>query len=110
LLPNAHLSFYFSFLSPFPYLKNQATKRVTWKIRKFPGGTEQTIRARIVLSETCTPAIRKEIGPVTMNFEIPMYNPSNLQVRYLRILENKNYNPFRWVRYVTRSQSYVCRL
>jgi AP-4 complex subunit mu-1 len=37
-----------------------------------------------------------------------MYNPSNLQVRYLRIAES--YNPFRWVRYVTRSSSYVCRI
>jgi len=33
-----------------------------------------------------------------MGFEIPMYNPSGLQVRYLRILENKSYNPYRWVR------------
>lgn len=45
-----------------------------------------------------------------MQFEIPMYNPSGLVVRYLRIAENKSYNPFRWVRYVTRSSSYVCRL
>ena len=73
-----------------------------------------------------------------MTFEVPMFNPSNLQVRYLRILgtqlktsvpytntklattaeahvpardphttlitqsENASYNPYRWVRYVTR--------
>lgn len=41
---------------------------------------------------------RKEIGPVSMNFEIPMYNVSNLQVRYLRISEtHKSYNPYRYV-------------
>lgn len=46
-----------------------------------------------------------------MNFEIPMYNISNLQVRYLRIMEEaKSYNPYRWVRYVARSSSYICRL
>jgi AP-4 complex subunit mu-1 len=31
-----------------------------------------------------------------MSFEIPMYNVSNLQVRYLRISEqHKSYNPYR---------------
>jgi AP-4 complex subunit mu-1 len=85
-------------------------RKVLWKIKKFKGGTEQTLRARITLSAAHTATVRKEIGPISMQFEIPMYNPSNLQVRYLRILENKNYNPYRWVRYVTRSQSYVCRL
>jgi len=85
-------------------------RKLLWKIKKFPGGTEQTLRAKITLSAAHTASVRKEIGPISMQFEIPMYNPSNLQVRYLRILENKSYNTFRWVRYVTRSQSYVCRL
>ena len=59
---------------------------------------------------TGTAQTRKEIGPVSMTFEIPMYNVSNLQVKYLRIAEaSQNYNPYRWVRYVTRSSSYVCR-
>ena len=40
-----------------------------------------------------------------------MYNVSNLAVRYLRIAEQgKAYNPYRWVRYVTQSNSYVCRI
>jgi len=86
------------------------TRQVLWKIKKFKGGTEQTLRCRITLGSAHTNNVRKEIGPISMQFEIPMYNPSSLQVRYLRILESKNYNPYRWVRYVTRSQSYVCRL
>jgi len=85
-------------------------RKVVWRIKKFQGGQEQTIRCKITLSSAAAASIRKEIGPLALNFEIPMYNPSGLQVRYLRILENKSYNPFRWVRYVTRSSSYVCRL
>jgi len=85
-------------------------RKVSWKIKKFQGGTEQTLRAKITLSQASTASIRKEIGPISLQFEVPMFNPSGLQVRYLRILENKGYNPYRWVRYVTRSQSYVCRL
>lgn len=85
-------------------------RKVLWRIKKFNGNTEQTLRCKITLSSSHTASVRKEIGPISLNFEIPMFNPSGLQVRYLRILENKNYNPFRWVRYVTRSSSYICRL
>jgi len=89
---------------------SQKDKKVTWKIKKFAGGSEQTLRAKISLSSAHSSTVRKEIGPISMTFEIPMYNPSNLQVRYLRVMENKNYNPYRWVRYVTKSSSYICRL
>merc|ERR1712083_867926 len=67
-----------------------------WRIKKFQGGTEEQIRLRIVLSKQHTASIRKEIGPIAMKFEIPMYSVSNVQVKYLRILENnKSYNPYR---------------
>lgn len=90
---------------------NSSEKRVYWKIKKFVGGTEQSLRVKITLGSQHTAIVRKEIGPISMTFEIPMFNASNLQVRYLRILEShKSYNPYRWVRYVTRSNSYICRL
>eukprot|EP01083_Nonionella_stella_P120895 362768_1 len=90
---------------------NIKDRKVIWKIKKFAGGTEQALRVKITFKEQQTSAIRKTIGPISISFEIPMYNVSNLQVRYLRIMEqNKKYNPYRWVRYVTRSQSYICRL
>jgi len=86
-------------------------RKVVWKLKKFAGGSEQALRVKITFKEQQTSAIRKSIGPISLAFEIPMYNVSNLQVRYLRIMEqNKKYNPYRWVRYVTRSQSYICRL
>lgn len=86
-------------------------KKLVWTLKKFPGCTEQTMRAKVTLSGPCTSQIRREIGPINMSFEIPMYNVSNLQVRYLRIAENMpGYAPYRWVRYVTQSSSYVCRL
>jgi len=91
---------------------NAKERKVYWKVKKFNGGSEQTLRAKITLGQAQTAAVRKEIGPISMQFEIPMYNPSNLQVRYLRIAYQSKTagNPYRWVRYVTRSSSYVCRL
>mmetsp|Transcript_67812 Transcript_67812/g.187344 ORF Transcript_67812/g.187344 Transcript_67812/m.187344 type:complete len:359 (-) Transcript_67812:187-1263(-) len=90
---------------------SNTAKHVTWTIKKFQGNTEQTIRVKITLSDPATTNTRKEIGPISLNFEVPMYNVSNLAVRYLRIAEQgKAYNPYRWVRYVTQSNSYVCRI
>lgn len=92
------------------YLSSE--KKLVWNIKKFQGGSEAVIKSRVALSSSVgnVQTVKKEVGPVSMNFEIPMYNVSNLQVRYLRIAEqHKSYNPCRWVRYVTQSSSYVCR-
>jgi AP-4 complex subunit mu-1 len=90
---------------------NSTDKTVEWIIKKFQGGVEHTLRTKITLQTNAnTYAARKEIGPIKMTFEIPMYNLSNLQIKYLRIEEKeKSTNPFRWVRYVTQSSNYVCR-
>jgi AP-4 complex subunit mu-1 len=89
----------------------QKDGKIFWTMKKFPGASEMTMKAKVVLSQPCTTQIRREIGPINMNFEIPMYNVSTLQVKYLRIAENMpGYTPYRWVRYVTQSSSYVCRL
>ena len=70
-----------------------------------------SIRVKITLDTPVTSSHKREVGPISLGFEIPMYNVSNLQVRYLRISEtHKSYNPYRWVRYITQSSSYVCRL
>eukprot|EP00922_Rhytidocystis_sp_ex-Travisia-forbesii_P005851 GHVS01008501.1.p1 GENE.GHVS01008501.1~~GHVS01008501.1.p1 ORF type:complete len:506 (+),score=55.34 GHVS01008501.1:152-1519(+) len=89
----------------------QTEGRTVWTIKKLQGGSEHTLRCRITLSQPAPPSIRKEVGPISLQFEIPMYTMSNLQVRYLRIWEQqRTYNPHRWVRYVTQSSSYICRL
>ena len=81
-----------------------------WIIRKFQGGAEHTIIAKITLKGSTAATSKKEIGPVSLNFEIPMYNVSKLQVKYLKIQnDTKGYNPHRWVRYVSQSSSYICR-
>lgn len=90
---------------------NVNDKQIVWTIRKFSGATEFNLRSKLTFDSAVTPLLKKEIGPVAMTFEIPMYNVSNLQVRYLRISDSgKSYNPFRWVRYVTQSSSYVSRV
>ena len=72
---------------------------------------EHYLRARITLSAPASSTTRREIGPVNMDFEIPQYSCSTVQIRYLRVVERtKSFSPSRWVRYITHSNSYVCRM
>ncbi|KAJ1612733.1 clathrin coat assembly protein AP50 [Cryptosporidium canis] len=87
-------------------------QKIIWKIKKISGGTEVALKSKICLSlETDSDSIRRMIGPLFLNFEIPMYNLSNIQVKYLKISEKYGQqNNYRWVRYVTQSNSYIYRL
>lgn len=90
-----------------------STKTLEWTIKKMAGeGTEHTCRAKMTLSqERVSGNLKKEAGPVSLTFNIPMHNASRLQVRYLQVMNKaKSYNPYRWVRYVTHANSYVFRL
>jgi AP-4 complex subunit mu-1 len=91
--------------------------RCEWTIKKFVGQTEHVIKARVTLKDSTLPPqmLRREMGPISMDFEIPMLSTSNLQVRYLRVAQQSSrYDgsnaPHRWVRYITNSNSYACRL
>ena len=44
------------------------------------------MRSKISLAENLSQkGSKKEIGPVSMNFEIPQYNVSKLNIKYLKI-------------------------
>jgi len=84
---------------------------VVWTIKKFKGGSEQLLRVKITLQDGNNPHARKEIGPISMDFDIPMFDCSNIQIRFLRVMERyKNSQPHRWIRYITLSKSYICRI
>lgn len=72
-----------------------AEKCVLWAIKKFPGQSEQQLRVRLSLASHSA-ATRAEIGPVSAEFEIPMWNPSSMSIRFLRIIERSDaYKPQR---------------
>ncbi|KAL9958583.1 hypothetical protein ACROYT_G035616 [Oculina patagonica] len=81
-----------------------------WNIKKLQGGCEISTSVKVHMSEKRKSA-RKEIGPVSLEFEIPMHICSGLQIRYVRVQDReKAHGPFRWVRYITHSDSYVIRI
>lgn len=91
----------------FEYKASERT--AIWNIKKFPGESEQVIKVKVTLGQAAANA-RKEFGPISMMFEIPMHTCSNVQIRYLKVNEGTGDIPFRWVRYITQSASYVYRL
>ncbi|KAM2491276.1 hypothetical protein PS1_042960 [Malus domestica] len=75
------------------------------------GGSELTLQAKLTFSQESLGNITKEAGPLSMTFTIPIVNASRLLVKYLHITKKwKSYNPYRWVRYATHSNSYVAGL
>eukprot|EP00388_Colpodella_angusta_P003886 GDKJ01013351.1.p1 GENE.GDKJ01013351.1~~GDKJ01013351.1.p1 ORF type:complete len:472 (+),score=94.82 GDKJ01013351.1:41-1456(+) len=86
--------------------------------KKLPGGQELSCCIRVTSSQpfTTLASAKRECGPITLGFSIPMFTASNLQIKYLRIggpyssgSGNKN-PPHKWIRYVTESNAYECRI
>ena len=111
----------------------ESSREAKWTFKKMSGGTETSLVARLSLGQvtqfanlrdSCYPSltglhavqnvttsIKKENGPNALSFMIPMHCTSKLQVRYLQIMKKaKNYQPYRWVRYLSTSNSYVIRV
>jgi len=89
---------------------NKSENTAKWVIKNFQGAKEYSLTAKISLGTQSDNSIRKEIGPISMNFDIHMFNVSGVTVKYLKIAgSTAKSGPHRWVRYVTQSSSYVCR-
>ncbi|CAH1769365.1 9406_t:CDS:10, partial [Entrophospora sp. SA101] len=80
-------------------------RKVIWTIVKFKGGTEQSIKIKITGIKSLSPVSLLEMGPISLEFDIPNYTCSNIQIRRLKVYENNNLSlPQRWVRYSTISE------
>lgn len=94
--------------------KYDATKKaLVWKIRKFAGGSEHTLRAEVILVSTTKERKPWARPPIAMQFQVPMFSASGLRVAYLKILERKQgsqYKVEKWVRKLCRSGDFLVRV
>ena len=75
------------------------------------GGSEYTLVSKVSLPQAVVHQAQKEAGPSDLSFEIPMLSLSGLQIKFLKVLqEGDAAPPKKWVRYLTKSSSYVCRI
>ena len=49
-----------------------------------PGDVEYECITKIALPSATSSQAQKEVGPVSLNFEIPMYSLSNIQIKSLK--------------------------
>jgi AP-1 complex subunit mu len=82
--------------------------QLVWTIRKFPGGKQFSMKAHFGL-----PSVESEDEdskrPISVDFEIPYFTLSGLQVQYLKVFEKTGYECVNWVRYVTCAGTYEFR-
>eukprot|EP01111_Echinosteliopsis_oligospora_P003930 TRINITY_DN1617_c0_g1_i1.p1 TRINITY_DN1617_c0_g1~~TRINITY_DN1617_c0_g1_i1.p1 ORF type:complete len:436 (+),score=99.34 TRINITY_DN1617_c0_g1_i1:203-1510(+) len=84
---------------------------IVWRIRRFPGDTEYTLRAEVELMATVS--LEKKVWsrpPITMEFQVPMFTASGFHVRFLKVVEKSNYDTIKWVRYLTKAGNYSVRI
>jgi len=92
--------------------KYQPTKdAIVWRIRRFPGDAEYTLTANLDLSASVSAKATWSRPPISMQFSVPMFTCSGLQVRFLKIVEPKlQYQAIKWVRYISKAGVYQYRI
>jgi AP-1 complex subunit mu len=85
---------------------------IIWRIKQFQGQKEFLMRAHFGLPSISSEdlAIHTGKAPMSVNFEIPYFTVSGIQVRYLKIIEKSGYQALPWVRYITQNGDYQIRM
>ncbi|KPI84362.1 putative mu-adaptin 4 putative adaptor complex AP-4 medium subunit [Leptomonas seymouri] len=92
------------------YEWKEAKRELCWTIQKFSGGVEHQAQVRFTTAEEITPAVRREVGPVALFFEIPQFSMSGTRVLSLQIDERgTSQNPGKWIRCITQANAYIFR-
>lgn len=77
---------------------------LVWKLKTFLGGRTFHMKAELGLPAVNDPEELVSKRPIKVNFSIPYFTTSGIQVRYLRINEPKlQYQSYPWVRYITQA-------
>lgn len=86
--------------------------QVVWSIKQLQGQKEVTMRCQLGLPTIQTESTEHYMQtkkPIKVEFELPYFTVSGLQVRYLKITERSKYVANPWVRYITQSGDYEVR-
>lgn len=109
--------------SPFsPQFKNTTTplpseatraRLASRLIRKLQGGAEVPFSCEISLIAATLQSTERAWSrpPISIKFQIQMFQASGLQIEYLKVLERKlGYDANKWVKYRTTGGQYQCRI
>jgi len=84
-----------------------------WEIKRFNGGKTFEMKAQFGLATISAVDVGEDDAsaniPIRVEFEIPYFTVSGIQVRYLKIIEKSGYQALPWVRYITQNGAYHIR-
>jgi len=84
---------------------------MAWTIKHFPGQKEFVMKASFSLPTIASKDREKfQKMPISIEFEIPYFTVSGINVRYLKITEKSGYIALPWVRYITENGDYHIRM
>jgi len=49
-------------------------------------------------------------APISMEFQVPMFSSSGVQVRFLKVYEKSAYTTNRWVQYLSKAGEYQAKI
>jgi AP-2 complex subunit mu-1 len=84
-------------------------RALVWRIGGFQGQSEYSLDATVTL----LPSTREKQWarpPIGMEFQIPMWSASGVQVRFLKVYEKSSYQHQKWVKYRTQAGEYQIKI
>ena len=82
---------------------------LVWKLKRFPGQADCRLSASLELVSTLRERKPWVQPPIQLDFSIPMYTSSGLQVLYLKVWEKAGYEATKWVRKITQAGDFAVR-
>lgn len=90
---------------------NPDNNSIVWTIKQFEGQKEKTMEGTFSLPSIVSSERNNFYKiPISLNFEIPYFTVSGINVRYLKIVEKSGYTALPWVRYITQNGDYNIRM
>lgn len=85
---------------------------VVWSMKQFKAGREASMRGHFSLPSVGKSEERENATkrPITLEFEVPYFTISGLQVRFLKVVEKSGYASSPWVRYKLVAGDYQIRM
>jgi AP-2 complex subunit mu-1 len=84
-------------------------RALIWRIGGFQGMAEYNLDAIVDL----LPSTREKAWtrpPIALEFQIPMFSVSGIQVRFLKVYEKSSYQHAKWVKYMTKAGDFQMKI
>lgn len=85
---------------------------IVWSMKQFKAGREAVMRGHFLITNIGKNQDHESASkrPITLEFEVPYFTISGLQVRFLKVVDKSGYEASPWVRYKLMGGDYQIRM